>query len=96
MQLFANTKALPTLPKLIREVTATFLPSMKSIPGYIDYYFVDVGDAGGRMVSVSVFETETGTAESNQRAADWVRDHPGLVPPATSVEVGTWSLAADG
>jgi len=74
--------------ELIKEVDATFLPRMKSIPGYVDYYFVDVGDAGGRMVSVSVFETEAATAESNQRAADWVRDHPGLIPPATSVEVG--------
>ena len=73
--------------ELIKEVDATFLPRMTSIPGYVDYYFVDVGDAGGRMVSVSVFETEAGT-ESNQRAADWVRDHPGLIPPATSFEVG--------
>jgi hypothetical protein len=74
--------------ELIREVDATFLPRMKSIPGYIDYYFVDVGDAGGRMVSVSVFETEAATTESNQRAADWVRDHPGLIPAASAVEVG--------
>ena len=74
--------------ELIKEVTATFLPGMKDIPGYIAYYFVDVGDAGGRMVSVSVFADEAGTAESNQRAADWVRDHPGLIPTASSVEVG--------
>jgi heme-degrading monooxygenase HmoA len=72
----------------IKEVTATFLPLMKEIPGYIDYYFVDVGDSGGRMVSISVFETEGAAEESNRRAAEWVRSHPGLVPTAKSVEAG--------
>jgi hypothetical protein len=74
--------------ELIKQVQATFLPLMKDIPGYVDYYFVDVGEAGGRMVSVSVFETEEGTAESNKRAADWVRDRPGLIPSAKLVEAG--------
>jgi len=73
---------------LIRELQVSFLPLMKSIPGIIDYYFVDVGEAGGRMVSMSVFETEVGTEESNKRAADWVRDHPNLIPTAKSVEAG--------
>ena len=53
--------------ELIKQATETFLPQMKEIPGYIDYYFVDVGEAGGRMVSVSVFEDEAGTEESNRR-----------------------------
>lgn len=74
--------------ELYRQVQETFLPLMKEIPGYIDYYFVDVGEAGGRMVSVSVFETEDGTAESNKRAADWVSNHPGLIPAAKLVEAG--------
>ena len=74
--------------ELIKQATDTFLPSMKSIPGFVAYYFVDVGEEGGRMVSVSVFDSDAGTAESNKRAADWVRDHPGLIPTATSVEAG--------
>jgi hypothetical protein len=49
---------------------------------------VDVGEEGGRMVSISLFESEDGTSESNQRAADWVQAHPGLVPPAASAEAG--------
>ncbi|MGE0228900.1 MAG: hypothetical protein AB7I38_14280 [Dehalococcoidia bacterium] len=74
--------------ELIRQVTETFLPVQREIPGFISYYFVDVGDAGGRMVAVSVFETEEGTAESNRRAAAWVTDHPNLIPPAKSAESG--------
>jgi heme-degrading monooxygenase HmoA len=74
--------------ELLKEAKATFLPLMKEIPGFIDYYFVDVGEAGGRMVSISVFETEAATEESNKRAAEWVRNHPGLIPTAKSVEAG--------
>ena len=74
--------------ELNKQVTETFLPIMKAIPGFIGYYFVDVGDQGGRMVSVSLYENEEGTAESNRRAAEWVQAHPGLVPPATSAEAG--------
>lgn len=72
----------------IRQVGETFLPLMKDIPGYIDYYWVDVGDAGGRMVSVSVFETADAAEESNRRAAKWIQEHPGVVPTATSAEAG--------
>ena len=74
--------------ELIREITATFLPDAKQIPGFVAYYFVDVGEAGGRMVSVSVFNDDTGTAESNRLSAEWNRAHPNLIPTASVVEVG--------
>jgi len=74
--------------EVIREVDATFLPEQRDIPGFVSYYFVDVGESGGRMVSVSVFETEDGTTESNRRAAAWVAAHPNLIPPAKSAEAG--------
>jgi len=63
-------------------VAETFLPLQRDIPGFVSYYFVDVGEAGARMVSASVFEREEGTAESNRRAVAWVADHSNLIPPA--------------
>jgi hypothetical protein len=75
--------------ELIKQVTETFLPLQKAIPGFIAYYFVDVGEAGGRMVSISVFDNEAGTEESNRVAAEWVRNHPGLIPAAKSAEAGS-------
>ena len=74
--------------ELVNQVSATFLPIMKQIPGFVAYYFVDVGEEGGRMVSISLFDSEEGTAESNKRAAEWVQAHPGLIPTATSSEAG--------
>jgi len=74
--------------ELNRQVTESFLPLMRGIPGFIGYYFIDVGERGGRMVSISLFENAEGTAESNKRAAEWVQAHPGLIPPAVSAEAG--------
>ena len=73
---------------VISEVNSSFLPIMKEIPGFVAYYFVDVGEDGGRMVSMSVFQDEAGAVESNRRAVEWVGAHPGLIPPAASVEEG--------
>ena len=74
--------------EVVRQVNDSFLPIMKQIQGFVAYYFVDVGDSGGRMVSVSVFESEAGAEESNKRAIQWVSEHPGLVPPAARIEEG--------
>ncbi len=74
--------------ELLELLKETFLPAIKAIPGYVDYYFVDVGDAGGRMVSTSVFQSSEGTEASNKLAAEWVAAHPGLIPAAKLVEAG--------
>ncbi len=74
--------------ELLKQVGETFLPPMKGIPGFVSYAFVDVGDAGGRMVSMSIFETAEGTEASNKLAAEWVANHPGLIPAAKLVEAG--------
>ena len=74
--------------EVIRQVDDSLLPVMKEITGFVAYYFVDVGESGGRMVAVSVFENEAGAQESNARAIQWVSEHPGLIPPASRVEEG--------
>lgn len=74
--------------ELIKQVTESFLPDQKTIPGFVNYYFVDVGEAGGRMISLSVFASKEGADESNRRAAAWVAQRPNLIPPATSAEEG--------
>jgi hypothetical protein len=66
-----------------KRVAEGFVPILREMPGFVAYYWVDAG--GGVMVSTSVFEdlesTEAifedreGAAESNKRAAEWVRDN---------------------
>ena len=45
------------------------LAEMQALPGFIAYYFVDVGEAGDRMISLSVFESSEAAEESNRVAA---------------------------
>ncbi len=68
------------------------LVEMQALPGFISYYFVDVGEAGDRMISLSVFENEEAAEASNRLAARWVERwiaaHPTTAPKASRVEAG--------
>jgi hypothetical protein len=50
-----------------------FLPIIREIEGFVDYYFVNAGD--GVMVSTSIFESASGEEESNWRAGEFVGQH---------------------
>ncbi len=50
-----------------------FLPIIREIEGFVDYYFVDTGD--GVMASTSIFEDPSGEEESNWRAGEFVVQH---------------------
>jgi heme-degrading monooxygenase HmoA len=65
-----------------------FLPQLKDIPGFISFYLLDVGEEGGRMMSVSFFEDEAGVEEFNRRTTEWVRSNLGTFQAATVVETG--------
>ena len=68
------------------------LAEMQALPGFISYYFVDVGEAGDRMISLSVFESSEAAEESNRVAAGWVArglaEHPQTAPTASRVDAG--------
>ena len=68
------------------------LAAMQALPGFIAYYFVDVGEAGDRMISLSVFASSEAAEASNQIAAQWVErwiaEHPTTAPTASRVDAG--------
>jgi hypothetical protein len=57
--------------KLNRLVNDDFVPLIRKLPGFIDYYGIDAG--ADYWASVSVFSTRAGAEESNKIAADWVK-----------------------
>ncbi len=59
--------------KVARIANEGFLPIIREIEGFVDYYFVDAGD--GVMVSTSIFESASGEEESNWRAGEFVGQH---------------------
>jgi hypothetical protein len=56
--------------EVARHVNEGFLPIISEVSGFVDYYFADAQD--GVMISVSVFEDQSGAEESNRRAADYI------------------------
>ena len=67
------------MAELNRIVHEEFVPLMQSLQGFIPYQWIDVGNVGGRMVSVSIFDTAEHAEDSNKAAAAWVKSRPGFV-----------------
>ena len=74
--------------ELNRIVQEEFVPLMQSLPGFISYQWIDVGNVGGRMVSVSIFDTAEHAEDSNKAAAAWVKNRPGFGSISCYVEAG--------
>lgn len=70
-----------------KRIQEGFVPLISGIPGFIEYFWVDLGE--GAMLSISVFEDLGHAIESNQLAAGWVAmNMPSLLPQACRVESG--------
>lgn len=74
--------------EFIQHVRDEFLPDLQGLPGFKAFHLVDVGDEGGRMMSVVYFEDEQSAEVGNQHSMDWVRANVGLFQAATLVEQG--------
>ena len=59
--------------EVARLVNEGFLPIIREIEGFVDYYFVDAGD--GVMLSTGVFEHKSGAEESSWRAGEYIGEH---------------------
>jgi hypothetical protein len=64
-----------------------FVPLISKMPGFVEYYWVDLGS--GVMMSVSTFDTMQHAMESSHVAADWVRKNLGsILPNSPRIESG--------
>jgi hypothetical protein len=55
---------------VVRLVNEGFVPLIREIEGFVDYYFID--GVEGVLVSTSIFESALGEEESNWRAGEFV------------------------
>ncbi len=65
-----NPGAAAEIGRLVEE---GFLPIISKAPGFVAYYALDTGN--DTVVSVSVFQNQAGSEESNRLAADWVKQN---------------------
>jgi hypothetical protein len=73
-----------TMEELHAAVESGFMPIVKQVPGFREYFLVETGEG---VISISVFEDQAGAEESTARAADWVQQNLAdffTGPPATT------------
>ena len=58
------------IAELTRTINTNFAPKLTEIAGFVSY---DVLNTGGRLATVSVFETREGANESTRRASEFVK-----------------------
>jgi hypothetical protein len=72
-----------TIDEVVAPVAEGFVPIITAVPGFIEYFIVDLGP--DRQCSVSIFTDRGGADESDRRAAGWAEEHLADViqlPPA--------------
>lgn len=56
--------------EVFRQANDGFVPTISKVPGFVGYYGLDAGD--GVLVTISLFQDQAGTKESERMAAEWV------------------------
>src|SRR5437588_1512603 len=72
----------------MRRIENGFVPILRSVPGFVEYIGMEVGQDEG--LTISFFETQEQAEESNRRAAEWVKENlaPLAAGPHEIVAVG--------
>lgn len=60
-----------------KRVDEIFVPLISALPGFVEYYWIDLG--GGAMMSVTIFKTLSEAITANEKARVWVMDLLGTV-----------------
>lgn len=60
-----------TMEELAAAVESGFVPIVREVPGFLDYFLVETGEGA---ISISVYTDQAGAEESTRRAADWVQE----------------------
>ena len=71
-----------------KKVDEVFVPLISALPGFIEYYWIDLGD--GAMMSIAVFTALSDAIDANEKARIWVKELlKEVLGPAVRIEAGT-------
>lgn len=69
------------------KVDEVFIPLISSLPGFVEYYWVDLGD--NAMMSITLFNTLSEAIKANEQSRIWVQEHlSSVLPPSVRIEAG--------
>jgi hypothetical protein len=82
----------PSYVEQVRPKLAHLEETMRALPGFVAYYFVETEDG---ITTITVTEDETGTTESMGRAVTWMQENtPVDLPRAPEVTRGDTLISA--
>jgi heme-degrading monooxygenase HmoA len=64
-----------SVDEVVRRVKEDFVPLIRDMPGFVSYLVLAPSEREDELVSVSVFESQEGAEESNEKAEAWVRQN---------------------
>ena len=71
-----------------RQVDEKFVPLISALPGFVEYYWIDLGK--GAMMSITIFKTLSEAIMANDKARIWVKEHlSSVLDSAVRSEAGT-------
>ena len=71
-----------------KKVDEVFVPLMSALPGFTEYFWIDLGN--GAMVSITIFKSLTEAINANEKARIWAQDHlSSFLPPSVRIEAGS-------
>jgi hypothetical protein len=71
-----------------KQVDEKFVPLISALPGFVEYYWIDLGN--GAMISITIFKTLSEAIHANNQARVWVEEHlRSVLAPAVRIEAGT-------
>lgn len=72
--------------EIVRRVAADGVKILKAIPGFVSYGIMDAGH--GHFITYSVYQNKTGTEDSTQKAAAWIKENiaPMIPSPPRVIE----------
>jgi hypothetical protein len=70
-----------------KKVDEVFIPLISALPGFVEYYWVDLGDEA--MMSITLFETLSEAIKANEKSRIWVAVHlSSVLPVSVRIEAG--------
>ncbi|MBK5276316.1 MAG: hypothetical protein JJE30_14885 [Desulfuromonadales bacterium] len=55
------------------KIEEVFVPLISALPGFIEYYCIDLGN--GAMMSITIFKTLAEAIAANTKSRSWVEEH---------------------
>ncbi len=70
-----------------KKVQDVFVPLISALPGFIEYFWIDLGD--GAMMSITIFKTLSEAIAANRKSRSWVEDHlSSVLSSSVRIEAG--------